>query len=133
MTTVAFAENVAGGNIECRKQDGNAVSLVVVRASLQLSSPHGQHRLGTAQSLDLRLLIHAQHQGTGGQDLSFRPQGLHRIDGSSSSRWNDASEKGASRQRDDRSSEDQGVPSFDLVQLGGDQAGAANGHRNTND
>ena len=38
------------------------MSLVVVRAPLLLSGPHGQHRLGTAERLNLRLLIHAQHQ-----------------------------------------------------------------------
>src|SRR5664279_1419495 len=80
MTTVAFAENVAGGNIECRKQARNAVSLVVVRASLQLSSPHGQHRLGSAQSLDLGFLIHAQDEGMMGW-IEIQPDNIpHFVD-----------------------------------------------------
>ncbi len=59
MASIALAQDVAGGDIECSEKAGNAMPLVVVSASLQLSDPHGQHRLGTAQSLDLRLLIHA--------------------------------------------------------------------------
>ena len=62
MASITFAKNVAGRDIQSGKQTGDAMSLVVVRAPLQLSGPHGQHRLGTAQSLNLRLLIHAQHQ-----------------------------------------------------------------------
>ena len=62
MASIALAKDVAGRDIESRKQAGDAMSLVVVRAPLLLSGPHGQHRLGTAERLNLRLLIHAQHQ-----------------------------------------------------------------------
>src|SRR6201998_3150494 len=62
MASITLAKNVAGGDIESGNQARDAMSLVVVGASLQLSDPHGQHRLCTAQSLNLRLLIDAQHQ-----------------------------------------------------------------------
>ena len=62
MASIAFAKDVAGRDIQGGKQAGDAMSLVVVRAPFQLSDSHGQHRLGTAECLDLRLLIHAQHQ-----------------------------------------------------------------------
>ena len=62
MTPVALAEHAAGGDIESRKQAGDAVSFVIVRAPLQLSGLHRQHWLGAAERLNLRLLVHAQHQ-----------------------------------------------------------------------
>jgi len=52
----------AGGDIERGKQAGDPVTGVIVGAPLQLADPHGQHRLGPAQSLNLGLLIHAKHQ-----------------------------------------------------------------------
>jgi len=59
MTPVALAEHAAGGDIESRKEAGDAVSVIVMRAPLLLSGPHGQHRLHTTERLNLRLLIHA--------------------------------------------------------------------------
>ncbi len=59
MPAVALDEYAARGDVECRKQAGNAVSFIIVGATFQLSSAHGQDRLGTAESLNLRLLIHA--------------------------------------------------------------------------
>jgi hypothetical protein len=41
MPTVAFAENVARGDIEGRKQACDAMSLVVMRAPFQLSGSRG--------------------------------------------------------------------------------------------
>src|SRR5579863_4435745 len=54
MASIALAQDVESG-----EQAGDAMSFVVVGASLQLPYTHGQHWLGTAQSLNLRLLIHA--------------------------------------------------------------------------
>src|SRR5580704_98986 len=56
---VAFAEHAASGDVESCKQAGDAVSLVVMGASLLLSGAHGQHRLSTAERLYLRLLVDA--------------------------------------------------------------------------
>lgn len=52
---VALADYAASGNVECRKQARNGVSFVIVGAKFQLSSAHGQHRLGHAESLNPRL------------------------------------------------------------------------------
>jgi hypothetical protein len=62
VASIALTENVACGNIERSEQAGNAVPLVVVGASLQRSDPHGQNRLCTAKSLNLRFLIDALDQ-----------------------------------------------------------------------
>ncbi len=59
MASIALAKDVAGGDVESSKQAGDAMSCVVVSTPLQLSDPHGQHWLCPAQSLNLRLLIHA--------------------------------------------------------------------------
>src|ERR1700722_13072483 len=59
VASIALAKHVAGGNIERSEQAGNTVPLVVVGAPLQLSDSHGQNRLCTAQSLNLRFLIDA--------------------------------------------------------------------------
>src|SRR5258708_38499714 len=62
MAPVALAEHATGGNIESCEEAGDAVSFVVMRASLHLSGSHGQHRLRATERLNLRLLIHAQDQ-----------------------------------------------------------------------
>jgi hypothetical protein len=46
------------------EQAGGAVALVVVGAALDLSWAHGQQRRGATESLNLTLLVHAQHQRT---------------------------------------------------------------------
>lgn len=51
MAAVTLAKDVAGGDIKCGKQAGDAMTLVVVGAPFQLSDPHGQHRLRPAQRL----------------------------------------------------------------------------------
>jgi hypothetical protein len=53
MASIAPAEDIAGGDIESSKQACDAMSFVVMGASLQLPDTHGQHRLGAAQSLNL--------------------------------------------------------------------------------
>jgi len=58
VSSIALAEYAAGGNVEGCKQAGDAVPFVIVGAALQLPSAHGQHWLGAAESLDLRLLVH---------------------------------------------------------------------------
>jgi hypothetical protein len=53
MPAIAFFEHVACGDIQSGKQTGDTVAFVIVGAALQLSGPHGQHRLGAAQCLNL--------------------------------------------------------------------------------
>jgi hypothetical protein len=53
MVSIALPKDVASGDIKSSKQACDAMSFVVVGASLQLPDTHGQHRLGAAQSLDL--------------------------------------------------------------------------------
>lgn len=62
-----FANDLAGGDVERRKQRGGAVPLVIVRVPLGLAGAHGQQRLGPVQRLDLRLLVDAEHQGAVGR------------------------------------------------------------------
>jgi hypothetical protein len=49
MAPVTLTEDTAGGDIESRKQAGDAMPLVVMRAPLSLSDTHGQHRLYTPE------------------------------------------------------------------------------------
>ena len=67
VTRQTFANDLAGGDVERRKQGGGAVPLVVVRVPLGLAGAHGQQRLGSVQRLDLRLLVDAEHQGAVGR------------------------------------------------------------------
>lgn len=59
----ALADDLAGGQIQGRKKTGGAMTKVVRRAPFELAGPHGENGLGTAQGLDLALLVHAEHQG----------------------------------------------------------------------
>lgn len=49
-------------HIQCGKQCGRAVTLVVVSDALDVAEAHRQHRLSTLQRLALALLVHADHQ-----------------------------------------------------------------------
>ena len=51
----------AGSDVQRREQGGGAVADVVVGAPLGQPGLHGQHRRGPVQRLDLRFLVHAQH------------------------------------------------------------------------
>src|SRR5271165_7457303 len=59
---LAFGEDGSGGYIKRGKQRGGPMANVIMGDPLHVTEPHGQHRLGTVQSLNLALLIHAKHQ-----------------------------------------------------------------------
>src|SRR3954447_22350596 len=62
MAAHALANYLPVQHIECRKEGRRAVALVVVRHRL---APRGLHRkpaLGAIECLDLRLLVHGEHQ-----------------------------------------------------------------------
>ena len=66
MTHLAQDRRGRGGpiqDVEGREQIGGPVANVVVGLAGGNPSPQRQHRLGPVQCLDLRLLIHAKHQG----------------------------------------------------------------------
>jgi hypothetical protein len=58
---VGPAGHLAGGDVEGGEEGGGAVADVVVGAPLHLPGTHGQQRLGPVESLDLALLIDAEH------------------------------------------------------------------------
>ncbi len=58
---VATAHDFPSRHVQGGKQRGGPMALIVVRAPLALSGQHGQQRLGAIQGLDLRLLVHTQH------------------------------------------------------------------------
>ena len=60
---IAFADDLAGRNIEGRKQRGRAVAGVVVTALGGLARPYRRQRLAAVERLDLGLLIDAQDDG----------------------------------------------------------------------
>ena len=62
MSRPAFTDNLARAHVQGGEQVGGAVPDVVVRAPLDLAGAHRQHRRGRHRGLDLRHLIHAQHQ-----------------------------------------------------------------------
>ena len=51
------------GKIQGGEQSGGAVADIVMSHPLHIAQPHGQHRLGAVQGLNLALLIDAQDQG----------------------------------------------------------------------
>lgn len=63
MSGKALAADLAGGEVQGRKKAGRAVAKVIRRAPFELAGLQGQNGLGAAQSLDLTLLVHAEHQG----------------------------------------------------------------------
>jgi len=58
---LAGVGDVAGGDLQRGEQGGGAVPAVVVGAPLDPAQPKRPDRLGALQRLNLRLLIHAQH------------------------------------------------------------------------
>ena len=67
MARIALADHPAGGDIERGEQRRRAMPDIVVAAPFRLAGPHWKHRLAAIQRLDLRLLIHTQHQGVLGR------------------------------------------------------------------
>ncbi len=57
----ALGQNLTGGDVQSGEQGGGAVADVVVGDAFHVAQAHGQQRLGAVESLDLRLLIHAEH------------------------------------------------------------------------
>ncbi len=55
-----FADDFAGGDVQCRKQGRGAVAAVIMGAPLGHSR---HHRLRAVERLNLAFLVHTQHQG----------------------------------------------------------------------
>src|SRR5262252_4448175 len=62
MTAMQLTNDFPRLSVQCGKQRSGAVTFVIVRPTLGLSRTHGQNRLRAIQGLDLRFLIHTQHQ-----------------------------------------------------------------------
>lgn len=60
---LAFADDFAGGGVQRGEQARGAVGHVVVGELLRGVGGDRQHRLGSVQRLDLRLLVDGQHHG----------------------------------------------------------------------
>jgi hypothetical protein len=67
MPAMTLANDSAAGHLQRGKQRRGTVTLVVVGSALHLSGSHRQQGLRAVQGLDLRLFIHAQHQGPFGR------------------------------------------------------------------
>ena len=65
VTLQAAADDLAFQDIEGGEQRSRDMALVVVGHGAGTALLHRQSRLGALQSLDLRLLIDAQHLGAG--------------------------------------------------------------------
>src|ERR1700679_3940571 len=62
MPAMAFADDLSGFHIEGGEQGCRPVTRIVVSTPFQLSRSHWEQRLRAVQSLDLRLLVHAEHK-----------------------------------------------------------------------
>jgi len=62
MATMALPNDFAGLHVQGSEQRSGPVANIIMAAAFHLSGTHGQQGLGAIQGLDLRLLIHAQHQ-----------------------------------------------------------------------
>src|SRR5207253_1567452 len=60
---VTLANDLAAHHFERRKERRGPMADIVVRAALRLAGAHRQERLGPIEGLNLRLLVHAEHQG----------------------------------------------------------------------
>ncbi len=60
---LALGEDRSGGDIQRGKQRGSAMADIIVGDSFHITKAHGQHRLGAAERLNLRFLVHRQHDG----------------------------------------------------------------------
>ena len=77
----ALGNDLAGGDVEGGEQRGGSVAPVVMSAPLDLSGPHGQHRLRAVERLDLALLVDAKHERALGRvevEADNIPQLLHK-------------------------------------------------------
>jgi hypothetical protein len=62
MSAMPLADHAAALGVEGCEERRGPVTDIVVRAPLDLPGAHRQQRLTAVQSLDLRLLVHTQHQ-----------------------------------------------------------------------
>ena len=62
MAAHALADHLPVQHVECREEGRRAVALVVVRHSLAAPGLHREPGLGAIERLDLRLLVHREHQ-----------------------------------------------------------------------
>src|SRR3954466_4479985 len=62
MAAHALADHLSVQDAECREEGGRAVALVVVRPRLTARGLHREAGLGAIECLDLRLLVHGEHQ-----------------------------------------------------------------------
>lgn len=62
MAPVKLAKDSPGGNVERNEERGRPVTNVVMCPSLSLSGAHRQNGLATVKCLNLRLLVHAEHE-----------------------------------------------------------------------
>ena len=60
---ITRADDLAGGDVEGGEQRGGAMPGLVVAAPFRQARAHWKHWLAAIQCLDLRLLIHTEHQG----------------------------------------------------------------------
>ena len=58
---LAVGEHGSSSDVEGCKQGGGAMADIVMRDTLHVAQSHGQHGLCATEGLDLRLLIHRQH------------------------------------------------------------------------
>ena len=63
MAALADGQDLAGGDVQGGKEGRGAVAHVVVRDAFDVADAHRQQRLGSVQSLDLALLVDAEHHG----------------------------------------------------------------------
>src|SRR2546426_6809304 len=67
VTSHAVADHLAVEHAERGEEGGRSVALVVVGSGSEPALLHRQTRLGAVESLNLALLVHAQHQGLVGR------------------------------------------------------------------
>ena len=67
MGSINLVVTCAGGHVQGGEQRRGAVADVVVGDPLDVTQPHGQHRLGALQGLDLAFFVHAQDHGVVGR------------------------------------------------------------------
>src|SRR3984893_2717861 len=62
MAAMGLSDHAAGGDVEGGKEGGDAMTPVVMGAPLGHAGSQGQYGLGAVQSLDLGLLVDAEHE-----------------------------------------------------------------------
>ena len=78
MLRVALAQDRAGGDGQRGEEVDRAVTEVVARLALRLPQVHGEHRLRPLERLNLRLLVHANHDRVLGR-VQVQPHNVTRL------------------------------------------------------